>query len=118
MLFICISIAIVATSAFLWNKKQNKDLGQIKNIYTSDQSTSPGSGYYNADKELGSLPLQSLVQTANVHYGETPDIKSKIIFLFCPMFFELIGYTSGSLVKYIYIEYFLAKWHQTKTSMM
>ncbi|ESW15455.1 hypothetical protein PHAVU_007G073800 [Phaseolus vulgaris] len=75
MLFICISIAIVATSAFLWNKKQNKDLGQIKNIYTSDQSTSPGSGYYNADKELGSLPLQSLVETAKVHYGEKPDIK-------------------------------------------
>ncbi|RZB88697.1 Ferric reduction oxidase 2 isoform C [Glycine soja] len=75
MLFICISIAFVATSAFLWNKKQNKDLGQIKNIYTSNSSTSPGSGYYNADRELGSLPLQSLVQTAKVHYGERPNIK-------------------------------------------
>lgn len=30
MLLICISIAFVATSIFLWNKKQNKDLGQIK----------------------------------------------------------------------------------------
>ncbi|CAJ1977016.1 unnamed protein product [Sphenostylis stenocarpa] len=75
MLFICISIAIVATSAFLWNKKQNTDLEQIKNIYSSNQSTSPGSGHYNDEKELGSLPLQSLVQTAKVHYGERPDIK-------------------------------------------
>ncbi|XP_020207228.1 ferric reduction oxidase 2 isoform X2 [Cajanus cajan] len=75
MLFMCVSIAIVATTAFLWNKKQNKDLEQIKNIYTSNPSASPGSGYQNADKELGNLPLQSLVQTAKVHYGERPDIK-------------------------------------------
>ena len=30
MLLICISIAFVATYVFLWNKKQNKDLGQVK----------------------------------------------------------------------------------------
>ncbi|RDY12944.1 Ferric reduction oxidase 2, partial [Mucuna pruriens] len=73
MLFICVSIAIVATSAFLWNKKQNKDLGQIRNIYTSN---SPGSGYTNADRELGTLPLQSIAQKAKVHYGGRPDIKT------------------------------------------
>lgn len=75
MLFICISITFVATFVFLWNKKQNKDLGKIKNIYASNPSTSSGSGYYNADRELGSLPHQSLVQTAKVHYGERPDMK-------------------------------------------
>ncbi|KAG4998208.1 hypothetical protein JHK85_029647 [Glycine max] len=66
----------VATSAFLWNKKQNKDLGQIKNIYTSNSSTSPGSGYYNADRELGSLPLQSLVQTAKENFLSLAEILS------------------------------------------
>ncbi|KAK7391335.1 hypothetical protein VNO78_19749 [Psophocarpus tetragonolobus] len=75
MLFICVSIAVVATSAFLWNKKQNKDLEQIKTFYTSNSSTSPRSQYYNADKELESLPPQSLRQTAKIHYGERPDIK-------------------------------------------
>lgn len=75
MLFICVSIAIIATSAFLWNKKQNKDLRQIKNNYTSTPSTSPGSEKYNADRELESLPIQSFVQTTKVHYGERPDMK-------------------------------------------
>ncbi|KAK7279915.1 hypothetical protein RJT34_24976 [Clitoria ternatea] len=72
IMFICASIAIAATSAFLWNKKQNKDLGQMKNTHTS---TSPGSGYHKADRELESLPLQSFFQTATIHYGERPDIK-------------------------------------------
>ncbi|KAJ1385364.1 Riboflavin synthase-like beta-barrel [Sesbania bispinosa] len=75
MLFMCVSIAIAARSAFLWNKKQNKDLRQIENMYTSTPSTSPGSGCYNADRELESLPLQSIIQTAKVHYGERPDLK-------------------------------------------
>ncbi|XP_027364708.1 ferric reduction oxidase 2-like [Abrus precatorius] len=75
MLLICVSIAIAATSAFLWTKKQNKDLGQIKNTYTSTPPTSPASGYYIADRELESLPLQSIVQTAKIHYGERPDIR-------------------------------------------
>ncbi|KAL2324563.1 hypothetical protein Fmac_023621 [Flemingia macrophylla] len=75
MLFICISIVTVATTAFLWNKNQNKDSRQIKNVYTSNPSTSLGSGYQNIDQELGNLPLQSFAQTAKVHYGERPDIK-------------------------------------------
>ncbi|XP_061361316.1 ferric reduction oxidase 2-like [Gastrolobium bilobum] len=75
MLLICVSIVIAATSAFLWNKKQNKDCKQMKNTYTSTPSTSPGSVCYNADRELESLPFQSFVQTAKVHYGERPDVK-------------------------------------------
>ncbi|XP_045821184.1 ferric reduction oxidase 2-like [Trifolium pratense] len=73
MLFVCVSIVIAATSVFLWNKKQNKALTQIKN--TSTPTTSPGSVNHKTDRELESLPLQSLIQTAKIHYGERPDIK-------------------------------------------
>ncbi|KAL5069829.1 hypothetical protein RYX36_020716, partial [Vicia faba] len=73
MLFMCVSIVIVATFAFLWNRKQNKALKQIKN--TSTPTTSPGSIYNKIDRELESLPLQSFVQPAKIHYGERPDIK-------------------------------------------
>lgn len=76
MLFICVSIVIAATSAFLWNKKQNKAFRQIKN--TSTPTSSPGSIYNKTERELESLPLQSFIQPAKIHYGERPDIKSKI----------------------------------------
>ncbi|GAU32368.1 hypothetical protein TSUD_44110 [Trifolium subterraneum] len=73
MLFVCVSIVIAATSVFLWNKKHNKALKQIKN--TSTPTTSPGSVNHKTDRELESLPNQSFIQTAEIHYGERPDIK-------------------------------------------
>ncbi|XP_027189067.1 ferric reduction oxidase 2-like isoform X2 [Cicer arietinum] len=73
MFFICVSIVIAATSVFLWNKKQNKDLRQIKN--TSTPITSPASVYYETEREVESLPLQSFTQLAKIHYGERPDMK-------------------------------------------
>ncbi|XP_058740418.1 ferric reduction oxidase 2-like [Vicia villosa] len=73
MLFICVSIVIAATSAFLWNKKQNKAFRQIKN--TSTPTTSPSSIYNKTERELESLSLQSFIQPAKIHYGERPDIK-------------------------------------------
>jgi hypothetical protein len=78
MFFVCVSIVIAATSVFLWNKKQNKALRQIKN--TSTPTTSPRSvNHKTDDRELESLPFQSFIQTAKIHYDERPDIKSKII---------------------------------------
>jgi hypothetical protein len=77
MFFVCVSIVIAATSVFLWNKKQNKALRQIKN--TSTPTTSPRSVNHKTDRELESLPFQTFIQTAKIHYGERPDIKSKII---------------------------------------
>ncbi|KAK7295117.1 hypothetical protein RJT34_18021 [Clitoria ternatea] len=64
MLVMCVSIATVASAAFLWNKKQNdKEAEQIK--------TNEG------DKELESFPQQSIFQATNVHYGVRPDLRSK-----------------------------------------
>ncbi|KAF7813095.1 Ferric reduction oxidase 2 [Senna tora] len=73
--FLCVCIAITATSAFLWNKKQNKDLKQIKNMNTESTVDLPDSEYYNSERELESLPLQSFVQATKVHYGGRPDLK-------------------------------------------
>ncbi|WJX20713.1 ferric-chelate reductase (NADH) [Trifolium repens] len=74
MFFVCVSIVIAATSVFLWNKKQNKALRQIKN--TSTPTTSPRSvNHKTDDRELESLPFQSFIQTAKIHYDERPDIK-------------------------------------------
>ncbi|XP_058179308.1 ferric reduction oxidase 2-like [Rhododendron vialii] len=76
MLFICICIATTASAAFYWNKKKGSmEINQIKNMEGASPSASPGSWIYNADRELESLPQQSVVQSTNLHYGERPDLK-------------------------------------------
>lgn len=80
MLVICICIAMTASSAVLWNKKQNaRDVKQIQNVEGSTPAGSPQSWLYKADRELESVPHQTLFQAINVHYGERPDLK-KILF--------------------------------------
>ncbi|XP_073127776.1 ferric reduction oxidase 2-like isoform X1 [Henckelia pumila] len=76
ILFICIGIVIASTAAFLWNKSRNsKETMQIQNMEGATPVASPNALYYNADRELESLPQQSISQCINVHYGERPDIK-------------------------------------------
>ncbi|XP_027336527.1 ferric reduction oxidase 2 isoform X2 [Abrus precatorius] len=76
MLVICVSIVSVASAAFLWNKKHNaKEAKQIQNLEGSSPTVSPNSMVYNADRELESLPYQSLIQSTNVHYGVRPDLR-------------------------------------------
>ncbi|CAI9101898.1 OLC1v1000052C1 [Oldenlandia corymbosa var. corymbosa] len=80
MLFLCVCMVIVATAVFLWNKKQNAmENKQIQNLEGATPAASPNSWFYNADRELESLPQQSLVLATNVHYGERPDLK-RILF--------------------------------------
>lgn len=79
MLFLCVSIAVTATAAFLCNKKQNgKELRQIQNMDVPTPMKSPGSWFHNEDRELESLPHQSFVQTTKIHHGERPNLKSKL----------------------------------------
>ena len=56
------------------NKKQNAREAKQNRMVEG----SPESGLHNGDKELESLPHQSLVQTTNVHYGKRSDLKSKL----------------------------------------
>ncbi|KAK9207329.1 hypothetical protein WN943_017614 [Citrus x changshan-huyou] len=76
MLVLCVSIAATASAAVLWNKKQNaKEATQIQHMEGSTPAGSPNSWFYNADRELESLPRQSLIQATIVHYGKRPELK-------------------------------------------
>ncbi|KAK6804569.1 hypothetical protein RDI58_002353 [Solanum bulbocastanum] len=76
MLIICISIVITSSAAFVWNKRQSgTDAKQIQNIEGATPMASPNSWCYNADREMESLPQQSLFQSTNLHFGERPDLK-------------------------------------------
>lgn len=80
ILFMCISIVITATIAFLWNKKQNSmETNQIQNLDGATPEGSPNSCFYIADRELESLPQQAVSLATNIHYGERPEVK-RILF--------------------------------------
>ena len=71
VLLMCLSIAMAASGAVLWNKKQNtKEARQVQNMESSPSS------FCNVDRELESLPRQSLVESMKLHYGQRPDLKS------------------------------------------
>ncbi|KAI4355112.1 hypothetical protein L6164_003916 [Bauhinia variegata] len=91
MLMICVSIAITASAAVLWNKRHNAiEAKQIQNM-ASTPTRSPASMIYNEDRELESLPQQSLVQATNVHYGGRPDLRRTL--------FELKGESVGVMAS-------------------
>ncbi|KAE9595486.1 putative ferric-chelate reductase (NADH) [Lupinus albus] len=76
MLIICGSIAMIVSAVVLLNKKNNtKEAKKIQNLEMSTPTMSPSSMIYNVDRELESLPCQSLIQAPNVHYGVRPDLK-------------------------------------------
>ncbi|KAI3784018.1 hypothetical protein L1987_43109 [Smallanthus sonchifolius] len=78
MLIICMSIAITVIIAFLWNKKGNStEMRQIGVTDGPTPMTSPGtsSWYYNADRELESLPNNFFAGCIKVNCGERADFK-------------------------------------------
>ncbi|RWW37641.1 hypothetical protein BHE74_00057215 [Ensete ventricosum] len=71
LLFICICIMAAASAAVLWNKRDNpKQEKQIQNVDAPTPTTSPGSRFYNADRELESVPQDSLVKATMVEEAE------------------------------------------------
>ncbi|CAK7338845.1 unnamed protein product [Dovyalis caffra] len=52
---------------------------QIQNLEVPTPTASPGSWFRNTERELESLPHQSLVQATKVHFGARPDLK-RILF--------------------------------------
>ncbi|GFP91491.1 ferric reduction oxidase 2 [Phtheirospermum japonicum] len=77
VLFLCVGIVIAGTVGFVWNKSKNAGENiQIQSMEGAmTPQASPGSWFYNADREMESLPQQSLCESINVHYGERPDLK-------------------------------------------
>ncbi|KAF5801422.1 putative ferric-chelate reductase (NADH) [Helianthus annuus] len=80
MLLICVSIMVTCYMGFWWNKKRNAiDSNQIQNMEGATPTSTPNSWFYNADRELESVPQEPLFQSTNVHFGERPDLK-RILF--------------------------------------
>ncbi|CAO2821209.1 unnamed protein product [Amaranthus hypochondriacus] len=76
LFLMCISIILISSVIFLLQKRKiTAEAKQIKNVEIPTPITSPGSWLYSGDRELESLPYQSLVQATQVHYGGRPDLK-------------------------------------------
>ncbi|PIN05823.1 Ferric reductase, NADH/NADPH oxidase [Handroanthus impetiginosus] len=76
MLFICFSIVIAASGAFLWNKKQNAmEEKQIQDMEELANKKTLNSLFDKDDVELESLPLEPVTKAINVHYGQRPNLK-------------------------------------------
>ncbi|KAL8119048.1 ferric reduction oxidase 2-like [Apium graveolens] len=122
MLLMCTSIAITASGSFLWNKNHNAmETKQVQNMEGTTPMASPDSRFYNADRELESLPQQSLGQSTNVHYGERPDLKrylfdrkeSRVGVLVCgpkKMRHEVASICSSGLAKNLHFESISFSW--------
>ncbi|TKY51333.1 Ferric reduction oxidase 4 [Spatholobus suberectus] len=80
MFLLCAGICTCCSAVFLWWKRQNTlESKQITNVEVPTPIRSPGSWIYGSEREVESLPHQSLVQATNVHFGARPDLK-KILF--------------------------------------
>ena len=83
ILVICFAIAVTSSLSVLWNKRVNAmEAKQIQSLDGSSPMASPESQFYNAEREmeLESLTRPSLEPAINVHYGQRPDLKSKLFF--------------------------------------
>lgn len=82
MFLLCAATCICSSAVFLWCKKQNSlENKQIVNVDVTTPTGSPvGLQINSSERELESLPHQSLVQATNVHFGARPDLKSKCIY--------------------------------------
>lgn len=79
ILALCVSIAVTASAAVFWNKRRfaKEAMQQVQNMEGQTPQVSPDSGPNNGDRELESLPHQSLAEATKIHYGKRPDLKSK-----------------------------------------
>ncbi|KAL2330261.1 hypothetical protein Fmac_017842 [Flemingia macrophylla] len=114
MLAICVSIVLAASAAVLWNKKHH-DI-EAKQIQVLE-----GSSIDERDKELESLPHQSIVQATTVHYGVRPDLRRLLfeikgpsvgVFVSGPkkMKQEVASICSSDLSENLYFESFSFNW--------
>ncbi|XP_022888916.1 ferric reduction oxidase 2-like [Olea europaea var. sylvestris] len=79
MSLLCMSMVIIATLAFFWNKKRNsKELRQIQNADAPTPTVSPRPELWssNVDRELEGLPHYSFSRVTTVHHGERPNLKN------------------------------------------
>ena len=78
----CVCIFIASSIVFLWRKKQNKEgekesKKQVQSVDIQRPTSSPGSWFCGHERELESVPYQSIVHATSVHFGSKPNLKSK-----------------------------------------
>ncbi|XP_039008314.1 ferric reduction oxidase 2-like [Hibiscus syriacus] len=92
ILAICVSIAATASAAVFWNKRRYaREAMQVQNMEGQTPEGSPSIMAYNGERELESLPHQSLAEATKIHYGGRPDLKRLI--------FECKGESIGVLAS-------------------
>ncbi|GMI66821.1 FERRIC REDUCTION OXIDASE 2, ferric reduction oxidase 2, FERRIC CHELATE REDUCTASE DEFECTIVE 1 [Hibiscus trionum] len=92
ILAIFVSIAATASAAVFWNKRRYaREAMQVQNMEGQTPEGSPNTMAYNGDRELESLPNQSLAEATKIHYGGRPDLKRLI--------FECKGESIGVLAS-------------------
>ncbi|KAG5617109.1 hypothetical protein H5410_016933 [Solanum commersonii] len=81
MFLACASIFIGTSVIFMWQKRENEIEGrQVQNVeIPTNPTNSPAANLCGTERELESLPHQSIVQATKVHYGARPDLK-RILF--------------------------------------
>ncbi|KAF3638682.1 Ferric reduction oxidase 5 [Capsicum annuum] len=81
MFLVCASVFIATSVIFMWQKRDNEFEGkQIQNVeIPTNPTNSPAANLCGAERELESLPHQSIVQATKVLYGARPDLK-RILF--------------------------------------
>ncbi|KAK6135254.1 hypothetical protein DH2020_030997 [Rehmannia glutinosa] len=122
MFLVCASVFVATSAVFLWQKRKISAEGkQIQNVDMATPTMSPSSWLCGSDRELESLPHQSLVQSTNVHFGSRPDLR-RILFdckesdvgvLVCgpkSMRHEVAKICSSGLAKNLYFESISFNW--------
>ncbi|KAG0460718.1 hypothetical protein HPP92_021015 [Vanilla planifolia] len=80
LLFICLCIALTASAAALWNKRQVAiEAKQGRIMDAASPFTSPNPWVANGFREIESVPYESLRRVTEVHYGSRPDLKRMIL---------------------------------------
>lgn len=78
MFMLCAGVCICSSAVFLWWKRQNTlESKQIVNVEVATPTGTQGSWIFGSERELESLPHQSLVQATKIHFGARPNLKSK-----------------------------------------
>ncbi|CAN4085857.1 unnamed protein product [Withania somnifera] len=79
LFLVCASVFIATSVIFMWQKRKTEGK-QIQNVeIPTNPTNSPAGNLCGTERELESLPHQSIVQATKVHYGARPDLK-RILF--------------------------------------
>ncbi|KAL2456084.1 Ferric reduction oxidase 4 [Forsythia ovata] len=92
-IFLVMACVFIGTSViFLLQKRENHvEEKKIQNVEMPTPTSFPASWLCATERELESLPHQSLVQCTKVHYGARPDLKSKCLFCVPVKYYDVLG---------------------------